>query len=103
LILAILFSGLEKMYSYVIFSHGHALENNPFPRLIVQTTGLLTGHVIGFIISVIFMYFMYKISLEIDRHPTILFGVAILAIAFSMYFSVFLHNLRNLQMLEALF
>jgi len=102
LFLAIIFSGLEKTYSYVIFNYGHALETNPFPRVINQTTDLLTGHVVGFIISVILLYFMYKISIEIDRHLTILVGVAILAIAFSTYFSAFLHNLRNLQMLEAL-
>jgi hypothetical protein len=100
LFLAVLFSGLEKTYSYLIFNNGHALEANPFPRLIIQTTGLLTGHIIGFIMSVIFMYVMYKISVEIDRPLTILVGVVILATAFCMYFSVFLHNLRNLQILE---
>jgi hypothetical protein len=97
LILAILFSVLEKTCSYLVFSHGHAFEANPLPRLIIQTTGLLTGHIIGFIVSVIFAYLMYKISVEIDRPLTVSVGVAFLAIAFSMYFSVFMLNLRNLQ------
>lgn len=94
LILAILFSGLEKIYSYLVFSYGHAFEINPFPRLIIQTTGLLTGHIIGFIVSVIFVYLMYKISVEIDHPLTVSVGVVSLAIAFSMYFSVFMLNLR---------
>ena len=98
-ILAILFSGLEKIYSYLVFSHGHAFETNPLPQLIIQTTGLLTGHIIGFIISVIFVYLMYKISVEIDRPLTVSVGVVSLAIAFSMYFSAFMFNLRNLQIL----
>jgi len=101
LILAILFSGLEKTYSYLVFSHGHAFESNPLPRLIIQTTGLLTGHIIGFIVSAIFVYLMYKTSVEIDRPLTVSAGVVSLAIAFSMYFSVFLLNLRNLQILGA--
>jgi len=102
LFLAILFSGLEKTYSYVILNYVHALETNPFPRVIIQTTGLLTGHVIGFALSVILMCFMYKISIEMDHPLTLSVGVGILAIAFSMYFSVFLHNLGNLEILEAL-
>ena len=100
-VLAILSSGLEKIYSYLVFSHGHAFETNPLPRLIIQTTGLLTGHIIGFIVSVIFVYLMYKISVEIDRPLTVSVGVVSLAIAFSMYFSAFMCNLRNLQILGA--
>jgi len=96
LFLAILFSGLEKTYSYVILSYGYAVETNPLSRVMIQTTGLFTGHAIGFIISVVITYFMYKISIEMDRPLTILFGGAILAIAFSMYFSAFLYNIRNL-------
>ena len=101
LILSILFSGLEKVYSYIIFNHGHAFESNPFPRLIIQTTGLLTGHVIGFVVSVIFVYLMYKISVEFDHPLTVSVGAVTLAIALSMYLSVFLLNLRNLQILGA--
>jgi len=100
-ILVILFSGLEKTYSYLVFSHGHAFENNPLPRLIIQTTGLLTGHIIGFILSVILVYLMYKISVDIDCPLSVSIGVVSLAIAFSMYFSVFMLNLRNLQILRA--
>jgi hypothetical protein len=99
LILAILFSGLEKLYSYLVFSHCHAFETNPLPRLIIQTTDLLTGHIIGFIVSVIFVYLMYKISVEIDRPLTVSVGVVSLAIAFSMYFSAFMLNFGNLQIL----
>lgn len=98
-ILAILFSGLEKIYSYLAFSNGQAFETNPLPRLIIQTTGLITGHIIGFIVSVIFVYLMYKISVEIDQPLTVSVGVVSLAIAFSMYFSTFMFNLRNLQIL----
>jgi len=101
LILTILFSGLEKTCSYLVFSHGHAFETNPLPRLIIQTTGLLTGHIIGFILSVIFACFMYKVSVEIDPPLTVSVGAVTLAIAFSMYFSVFMANLRNLQVLGA--
>ena len=100
-ILAILFSGLEKTYSYLVFSYGHAFETNPLPRLIIQTTGLLTGHMIGFIVSVLFVCLMYKISVEIDHPLTVSVGVVSLAIAFSMYFSAFMLNLRNLQILRA--
>ena len=99
LILVILFSGLEKVCSYLVFSSGNAFETNPLPRLIIHTTGFLAGHVIGFIISVIFVYIMYKTSVEIDRALTVSVGVIFLVIAFSMYFSVFMHNLINLQML----
>jgi hypothetical protein len=67
----------------------------------MQTTGLLAGHLLGFIISAIFIYVLYKISIEIDCPLAILVGAVTLTIAFSMYFSVFLHNLKNLQMLEA--
>lgn len=101
LILAILFSGLEKTYSYLVLSHGHTSETNPLPRLIIQTTGLLIGHIIGFILSVIFVCLMYKVSVAIDRPLTISVGVVSLAIAFSMYFSVFIVNLRNLHILGA--
>jgi hypothetical protein len=101
LFLAILFSGLEKTCSYVILDCCYALETNPFPRVITQTAGLLNGHLVGFILSVVLMYFMYKISIEMDRPLTLSVGVFILALASCMYFSVFLHNLRNLQMLDA--
>jgi hypothetical protein len=98
-ILAILFSGLEKICSYFVFNSGHAFETNPLPRLIIQTTGFLAGHIIGFIISVMFVYIIYKTSVEIDRSLTVSVGVVSLVVAFSMYFSVFMLNLINLQML----
>ncbi|MDH5461236.1 MAG: hypothetical protein OEZ29_00420 [Candidatus Bathyarchaeota archaeon] len=102
LILAILFSGLEKICSYLIFNNGHAIEASPVPRLMMQTTGLLAGHILGFIISTVFIYVLYKISTGIDQPIAILVGAITLTIAFSMYLSVFLHNLKNLQTLEAL-
>ncbi len=101
LILAILFSGLEKICSYLIFSNGHATEASPIPRLMMQTTGLLAGHILGFIISAIFIYVLYKISIEMNSPLAILVGAIILTMALSMYLSVFLHNLTNLQTLEA--
>lgn len=100
LILAILFSGLEKAYSYLILKHDYAIETNPFPQLIIQTTGLFTGHMIGFILSIIYMCFMYKLSVEIDSRRIRLVGVLCLAIALSMFFAAFLENLRSLQIPE---
>ena len=102
LVLATFFSGLEKTYSYLILNHSHTLETNPFPRLIIQNTGLLAGHIIGFGLSAILMCLLYKISIELDHPLTISVGGGILATAFSLYLSVFLYNLRNLQMLEAM-
>ena len=102
LVLATFFSGLEKTYSYLILNHSHTLETNPFPRLIIQNTGLLAGHIIGFGLSAILMCLLYKISIELDHPLTISVGGGILATAFSLYLSVFLYNLRNLQMLEAI-
>jgi len=101
LILAILFSGLEKTCSYIILNNGHAIEASPVPRLMMQTTGLLAGHILGFIISAIFIFVLYKISIEMDCPLAILVGAVTLTIACSMYLSVFLHNLENLQTLEA--
>ena len=101
LILAILFSGLEKICSYVILNNGHAIEASPVPRVMMQTTGLLAGHILGFIISAIFIFVLYKISIEMDCPLAILVGAVTLTIACAMYLSVFLNNLRNLQTLEA--
>ena len=100
LFLAIIFSGLEKIYSYLVFNHGPALETNPFPRLIIHTTGLFNAHVIGFILSVAFIYFMYKLTVEFDRPLTTTVGVAILAITISMFLAASFGNIRNLQLLE---
>lgn len=100
--LAIIFSGLEKTYSYLILGHGHALEANPFPQLIIQSAGLLGGHLIGFILSVVYMYFMYKITVEFDCRLTTLVGVITLAIALSMFFAASFYNLRSLQLSETL-
>jgi hypothetical protein len=98
--LAIIFSGLEKAFSYLTLGYGHALEANPVPRFTILAAGLLGAHILGFIFSLVLIFFMYKITIEFDCRLTTMVGVVVLAIALSMFFGASICNLRSLQMLE---